>query len=1032
MKKRWQLILCLMTAAIFSNAPLVKAENQTRLTRESGYIEKPEAQGWIKVTGKSPRIRMPISEEQSLEYGFQGFNEPAPPTVDANKSSFVPNVYLVDKDKYIGGLYDWDNIPGSSYPVNLVFGGANSTALGDKITGYTINNPRYYKKIDSNKNMTALMFKGDGLKDVYNTSRVSKLSQFDVTIIMSAANGAVKIDTFVKNNSNPALVEADWYKEVALYTMMDTKLADNDNVAVRFIGGNRGLYIEQAASNNVKGVYRLNYNFRLSNSVANWKAGKYGTMKSDQPVFNRNFGGFETYDAPGAEIVNGLSGEHAYDAFPANIPRLIDTAIFMKSAKQAFPIGSVMGYSYSVGLQKLDEKPVIMLDEEISITKKDDPNGFFISGQWVDLDSTQVNLAYQIDDGPIITLGSLTGKTGVNHDFRFDFTDKIKPNDQKVTFYATDNTNVEAKPVEQQVIYLDSAPIVQLENKNMLLNQSNTEYLVTGKVIDDKRKPDQIFYKPSKADASAYREVATVEDGNTTFSFKIPASEVPYSVDTAYLFDIRAVDKYGTVSEIESLKIAANHPKPTLTLEKNADLSLGQELKVKLFQDHEADFYPISIEYSVDDAPFKKLDPSVNLVADSVIQSMDSKEYEFTIPKEEISAERAHSISVRAVDRFDVLSSVQLINLEKVNIPVISTNFQLDKTTIVEGEKVNVTSTIKNTASSPSFWKDVKYETTMAFPTSIDVDSLSVKLNDRAVALSDITFSTDRKLQVKLGDVEPNIELKLTYSVISKVANPTLKEAFDVKQGYKVSGNSVIGGQVEKTIDEPKTFTVNRRTSKLTILHIEEGSTPENELDTEPFMEGFVGDKVTVSSKSIDGYLVNKVLIDGEELLNHSLEDIEIVYGETKEVKFYYKGLLRLKSLPAVMDFGQHEATFRKVRVNQPDLEGERLTVQDTRLTKKQWILKAVLKQEYTNIDDPNSKMLGILRYNLGSQKNEIIFELAKAEELIKHTNESKNEFVVSDTWSGNGPGFKLEVPNGSGKIGKYQARIEYLLEDTP
>lgn len=1024
--------MILLFISFFWKIGVVKAENVTQMTIESGFVGNPEAQGWIKVAGKSPKVQLPISAEQYLEYGFQGFNESAPPTIGAGRSSFVPNVYFVDTGEYIGGLYDWEAVPDTSFPVNLVFGHANSLSSEDKINGNTIDNPRYYKKIDSDRNTTALMFKGDSLRDINNRTSLSRQSRFDVTIIMSAVNGAVKIDTYVENNSDPNLVQADWYKEAALYTLMDTKLADNDNVPVRFIGNNRGLYIEQAASKNAKGVYRLNYNFRLANPVANWKAGKYGYMNTDQPVFNRNFGGFGTYNALGVESAGGLAGTHAYDAFPSNIPRLIDTAIFMKSTTQAFPIGSVIGYSYSVGLQKLDDKPIIMLDEEIGIAKKDDPDGYFISGQWGDMDSTQVTLAYQIDDGPIQTLGTQTGKAGVNHEFRFDFTNKIKSKDQKITFYATDNTNLEAKPVEQQVIYLDSAPVLHLETKNIVLSPSNTEYLVTGTVIDDKRKPNKVFYKPLKAPDDAYKEVAMVTDGNATFSFKIPASDVPYSVDAEYLFDVRAVDKYGMVSEVEQLKLAAHHPKPMLSLDENEGLSLGQDYEIKLTQDHVEAFYPLYLEYKVDDAPFKKLDMIANKVENLMIQSDDSKNRVFTISKTEIPAETGHVLSIRVVDRFDVSSSVQTVDLKKVNKPVISADFQLDKTNIVEGNRATMTSTMQNTATAPSIWQDVVYETIESFPPTIEVDVLSIRLNNHVVPPSDITITSDNKLQVKLGNVEPNIELKLTYTIVSKIAVPPLKEAFEVKQGFKVTGNSVIGGQIEQIRTELKSFTVSRRTSKLSIRHIEEGSIPENALFVELPREGFVGDEIAVSSKTIDGYVLSRIVVDGKEQINSTEKESKIVYGEVGEIVFYYKGLLRLKTIPAVMDFGQHEATFRKVRVNQPNLNGEKLIVQDTRLSKKQWVLKAVLKQEYTNVKEPNSKMTGILRYNFGKKKDEIIFELGKVEELIENKNESIDEFVVSDSWSEDGQGFKLEVPNGSGKIGHFQARIEYMLENAP
>ncbi|ALS02116.1 hypothetical protein ATZ33_12200 [Enterococcus silesiacus] len=804
----------------------------TEMRSADGYVENPELEGWTRVVGRSPRAQIPLSEEQRLEFSFQGYQDPVPPMNNADRSSFFPNVYFVDKDQLIGGLFSWNFKPGTSWPVNLVFGSANSSKPEDKMSAYTVDNPRYYKKMNGSGNTTSLMVKGDKIRDLSNYAPVNTKSRFDITIIMTAFNGAVKIDTFVKNNSDPVMVQDEWYKEVVLYTMMDTKLANNDSVPVRFLGGNRGLYIENPSPDKAK-VYRLNYNFKVSNPVNNWKAGRYTGPLDISVVFSPSYGGFPTYDASGAEALNGVAGTNAYDAYPNNIPEPIDTAIFMKSAKQAFPIGSVIGYSYSVGLEKTDE------------------------------------------DTPVATGDGLILKVDKNLD----------------TYSG--------------------------EGKG---------YTLSGTFND---------------------ETMFLED-------------ISYSIGSPF------------------------NMKPVLSWIHNTNPGT--------------------------DMPFN-----------------------FLVNKDELKqGQNAIFLKAKNINGVESELVAMILNVTMPNPPNISANLAIDKAEILEGGKVTFTSTIQNTAVAPSPWDNVMYETTNAFPANIDVDLKTVKLNGVAVPASDVTFGADRKLQVKLGNVEPKTELKLTYDVLSTIAVPILTSSFDVSQAFKVSGTASNGEVAESTSGELKTFTVKPRAAKLTLLHLEEGTTPENELYKEEPKEGLIGEKVVITSHPTEDYILSKVLIDGQEKTPLPEADFEVVYGEVKEVKFYYKGVLRLNSVPEIMDFGQHEATFRKVRVNQPDLAGQKLAITDTRQSKKEWTLKAVLIQEFTNIDDPNSQMTGILRYNTGAQDSETIFELNKVEELMRHTNDSKSEFVVSDTWSEAGFGFKMEVPNGGGKIGKYQARIEYQLGDTP
>ncbi|EOH97095.1 hypothetical protein UAW_01577 [Enterococcus haemoperoxidus ATCC BAA-382] len=852
MKRRLGIVGCLLSIAIIMSVwqnpnlikantiaekPLSKGDSETKrklpeLRSAEGYVENPELEGWTKIKGKSPTGSLVISNETSLEYKFQQYMAVEPNQI-ANKYAFFPNVYLLDKGKTVGALHGFQSYPLGTFPVGLVFGHENSLRNDDKINGENILNPKYYAKYSPNQTIEALMFKGESLTDPYNKSANYNKSKFDITIIMTPSNKAIKIDTFVKNNSDPNLVQDSWYDETILYTMMDTSLV-NDTVPVRFLGGNRGLYIENPSSTDKSIIYRLNYNFNVSNPVSNWKAGKYKMPwgVDGHPVFNPIHGGFPTYDAPGAELLNGEAGKDAFDAYPNNKPEPIDTAIFMKSARQAFPVGSVMGYSYSVGIDKKDENAPITNDK---LFLKVDKNADTYSGE---------------------------GKG----------------------------------------------------------------YTLSGTFND---------------------ETMFLED-------------ISYSIGSPF------------------------NMKPVLSWIHNTNPGT--------------------------DMPFN-----------------------FLVNKDELKqGQNAIFLKAKNINGVESELVAMILNVTMPNPPNISANLAIDKAEILEGGKVTFTSTIQNTAVAPSPWDNVMYETTNAFPANIDVDLKTVKLNGVAVPASDVTFGADRKLQVKLGNVEPSIELKLTYDVLSTIAVPILTSSFDVSQAFKVSGTASNGEIVESTSGELKTFTVKPRAAKLTILHLEEGTTPENELYKEEPKEGLIGEKVVITSHPTEDYILSKVLIDGQEKTPLPEVDFEVIYGEVKEVKFYYKGVLRLNSVPEIMDFGQHEATFRKVRVNQPDLAGQKLAITDTRQSKKEWTLKAVLIQEFTNIDDPNSQMTGILRYNTGAQDSETIFELNKVEELMRHTNDSKSEFVVSDTWSEAGFGFKMEVPNGGGKIGKYQARIEYQLGDTP
>ncbi|MBL1227569.1 isopeptide-forming domain-containing fimbrial protein [Enterococcus sp. BWR-S5] len=141
-------------------------------------------------------------------------------------------------------------------------------------------------------------------------------------------------------------------------------------------------------------------------------------------------------------------------------------------------------------------------------------------------------------------------------------------------------------------------------------------------------------------------------------------------------------------------------------------------------------------------------------------------------------------------------------------------------------------------------------------------------------------------------------------------------------------------------------------------------------------------------------------------------------------------GSLVLTSAPDVIDFKKHALTPNDTRMNDPELSAP-LTVSDSRGNRKSWTLTAKLTKVMANTEDGTKILTDAIKFNDGTTEESLALN---SELTIKtHTHASAGDYVVSDDWSANGAGLKLEVPAGSvPKLGKYQAEITWILGDTP
>ncbi|WP_348921144.1 hypothetical protein [Enterococcus rotai] len=423
----------------------------------------------------------------------------------------------------------------------------------------------------------------------------------------------------------------------------------------------------------------------------------------------------------------------------------------------------------------------------------------------------------------------------------------------------------------------------------------------------------------------------------------------------------------------------------------------------------------VSLYYSLDDSLPKIISKNLPNPGGAQLFSQD-------IPASDLGNE-SHTISVWAEDVRGGLSKEVTWTISPHNMPDLSANLAIDKTEIDEGQSVLFTSTFKNSAADPSVWDNVIYETTEAFPENVVVDTSTVKLNDQTIS-GNVAFEQG-KLSVALGKIDPMKEMRLTYTVASKIENPPIMAPIKVEQAYKVSGITADGTKKEQ-ISDKKTFKVKPRIAPVEVLYLEAGS--DEVLHPKLSLSGQIGQPTEqLQLEAIEGYELTQVFFDDQEQLPLPDKPFTVNYGAVKQVKFYYEGGLRFKAVPDAFDFGTHAGSVDAKRFK-PQMEGQKLIVSDTRRGKSGWTLKAKIMEPLKNAE--GEVMTDVIKYNNGS-KEELTLNGADIT-IFQHKESAKHEYdITKENWQKNDEGFLLDIKAGDLKsLGKYQGKLQITLED--
>ncbi|MBP1046506.1 isopeptide-forming domain-containing fimbrial protein [Enterococcus sp. BWM-S5] len=166
---------------------------------------------------------------------------------------------------------------------------------------------------------------------------------------------------------------------------------------------------------------------------------------------------------------------------------------------------------------------------------------------------------------------------------------------------------------------------------------------------------------------------------------------------------------------------------------------------------------------------------------------------------------------------------------------------------------------------------------------------------------------------------------------------------------------------------------------------------------------------------------------DGPESVTGEYEKI----SETDNALLTVAGTLSIASVPDI-DFKIEEAKLNEgTRVIDPKITGN-LVVADNRVSQKSWTLTAKLLAPMKAVGETDSRYIleDAVRYDTGTEEKVITID---GTNILTHTHDSAGEYNVNSRWSTTGEGFKFYIDGGKvNKLGKYEAILEFTLEDTP
>ncbi|WP_317946682.1 BspA family leucine-rich repeat surface protein [Carnobacterium maltaromaticum] len=189
-----------------------------------------------------------------------------------------------------------------------------------------------------------------------------------------------------------------------------------------------------------------------------------------------------------------------------------------------------------------------------------------------------------------------------------------------------------------------------------------------------------------------------------------------------------------------------------------------------------------------------------------------------------------------------------------------------------------------------------------------------------------------------------------------------------------------------------------------------------------------IGETVNLTEEEAVTNILNRLVSEGYDIQTRPENETSLdIIDEEYAIIYTFLGKLSFVSAPTTIDFGTLPVRTSVQRINQPTNIDGQLTVRDSRAVKGNWELSAKLS---TPLSNGSKTVTDALRYVYND--NELVLS-QDAQIVAGQRNLTNDIFSVSDTWSADGDGIKLQTAVGSVlEKGDYRAVITWELTEAP
>ncbi|MEI5995132.1 MucBP domain-containing protein [Candidatus Enterococcus mansonii] len=475
----------------------------------SSYVTEEE---WMPIT-KYEFSKVRVGLDQFLAFNFGGSKDVElgnlPYTTEQlNEDNLTPiltpTFYYLDGEKYISTIFDVgvpgdfdDGRPGSSSGLIIMdneFTHEFGNLYGNYDPSIVFKNFKQYKKNGSNGSLS--------LKNVFELESSNDPSyhlKITQTMEYVSDDGRVLVTYEYQNLSTETITD------YAFGSLLDTKLGEDDDVNIYYIGKKRGLYIENEG-------YRLDFRFDMPNGAANWQ----GTDYAGGGAFANNF---ISVDDTGQEQ---LGEDQAAEGMVAEVQG--DSAIIFKTKPVTLKTGESTKLAYGVSVSAMDLAP--------KITSKNENGTYFggnvtVEGTWQDIDSNSADLYAKINGKTPIKLNKdklMNDPKNTVHDWAFEIPEAelSQTEDNQITIYLFDSDNNRSN---EEVFTLkdNRKPILTLVETTGTID-GVSDFEGTLKWSDEDTDELAIYYSIDGGAKQLLSKVMNTDKGvEQTLAYKIPS-----------------------------------------------------------------------------------------------------------------------------------------------------------------------------------------------------------------------------------------------------------------------------------------------------------------------------------------------------------------------------------------------------------------------------------------------------------------------------------------------------------------------------